>query len=96
MVYEDKRMINETAHSLILEGRSRLTVSGVTDVGSFDDTSITTCTTKGDLIVRGEDLHLEKLSLDSGEVIIEGNIVSLEYEDDGYRHSEGFFSRLFS
>ena len=50
-------------------------------------------TTKGTLVVRGEDLHIEKLSLDGGDLRVEGVVDSLSYEDDS-RERGGFFARL--
>lgn len=81
-----------TPHRLVLEDRHRLTLSGVEDVGRFDETEILMNTCAGTLILRGEELHIEKLSLEGGEVHITGTIVSLAYEEP--RHSGGFLSRL--
>ncbi|MGE4485535.1 MAG: sporulation protein YabP [Oscillospiraceae bacterium] len=94
MAYEEKYKATEAPHNVIIEGRSRVSVSGVTDVESFDETVVVINTTRGVLIVRGEGLHMEKLSLDSGEIIIEGNISALEYEEEA-RSGDGFFARLF-
>ena len=94
MQYEEKRVRPEAAHHVILEGRESLTVSGVEEVESFDETTIVMSTSKGSLVVRGEDLHIEKLSLDGGDLKVEGEIDSLTYEDSG-REKGGFFARLF-
>ncbi len=94
MAYEEKYRTAELAHNVIMEGRRRVSVSGVDDVGSFDECEIVIGTTKGILTVRGQDLHIEKLSLDSGDIIMEGDIDSLSYEDD-VRKSGGFLNRLF-
>ena len=51
----------------------QLTVSGVEEVESFDENTIVMLTVKGTLVVRGEDLHIEKLSLDGGDLKVEGN-----------------------
>ena len=95
MQYEEKRVRPEAAHHVILEGRESLTVSGVEEVESFDETTIVMSTSKGSLVVRGEDLHIEKLSLDGGDLRVEGNIDSLTYEDSGRDRAGGFFARLF-
>ena len=81
-------------HRLELEGRERLTVSGVEDVERFDETGIVMSTSAGTLVVTGEDLHIGKLSLDGGELHVEGRVDSVSYEDDGAGRG-GFFSRLF-
>ena len=89
MVYEEKVM----PHHVVMEGRSSLSVSGVEEVESFDETTIVMVTVKGTLVVRGEGLHIEKLSLDGGDLKVEGTVDSLTYEDDG-REKGGFLARL--
>ena len=81
-------------HRLELVGRERLVVSGVEDVDRFDETGIVMSTTAGTLVVTGEDLHIGKLSLDGGELHVDGRIDSVTYEDQGQSRG-GFFSRLF-
>ena len=85
---------SQAAHHILLEGREQLTVSGVEEVESFDENTIVMLTVKGTLVVRGEDLHIEKLSLDGGDLKVEGEIDSMTYEDSG-REKGGLFSRLF-
>ena len=68
MEYEDKRIRAESGHHVILEGRSSLAVSGVEEVESFDENEIVMDTAQGRLVVRGEELHIEKLSLDGGDL----------------------------
>ena len=82
------------AHNVSLTGRRRLILSGVQDVESFDETGIAMSTAEGFLIVRGSQLHIEKLSLDGGEVLVEGLVDSLSYEEQDRRQG-GLLSRLF-
>ena len=84
---------NTTPHRITLDQRSRLTVSGVDSVESFDETSIVMSTDQGSLIIRGSDLHIEKLSLDGGDLLVQGSVDSLTYEEDDRRDS--FLRRLF-
>lgn len=91
---EERRAVPEAAHSLSLDGRRKLLVSGVTDVDSFNEQEVIMGTTMGTLRVHGEDLHMEKLSVDSGDVVVTGEIAALEYEDMPVK-GEGFFARLF-
>ncbi|MCI9120792.1 MAG: sporulation protein [Oscillibacter sp.] len=84
----------QAAHRLELDGRERLTVSGVEDVERFDESGIIMSTAVGTLVITGEDLHIGKLSLDGGELHVDGRIDSLTYEDQGPSRG-GFFSRLF-
>ncbi len=82
------------SHRLELVGRERLLVSGVEDVERFDETGIIMSTAAGTLVITGEDLHIGKLSLDGGELHVDGRIDSVSYEDAGQGRG-GFFSRLF-
>ena len=95
MQYDDNTTRPEAAaHHVILEGRERLSVSGVEDVESFDESAIVMNTCEGTLVVRGEGLHIEKLSLDGGDLKVEGSVDSLTYEDAGGERG-GFLARLF-
>ena len=85
---------NYAAHRLELEGRERLTISGVEDVERFDETGIVMTTTAGVLTVTGEGLHIGQLSLEGGELHVDGRVDSISYEeDDGGRG--GLLRRLF-
>ena len=81
------------AHHLNLEGSSRLSVSGVEEVDSFDENTIVMQTSQGTLVVSGQGLHIEKLSLDGGDLTVEGTVDALSYEENR-RERGGFFSRL--
>lgn len=83
----------EAPHQLHLDGRARLSMTGVVEVESFDENTIVLITTRGTLIVRGEKLHLQLLRLDGGEVLVDGSIDSLVYEDA--TPAGGFLARLF-
>ena len=90
----DYNSMPQTAHRLELTGRERLTVSGVEDVERFDETGIVMSTSAGTLVVTGEDLHIGKLSLDGGELHVDGRLDSLSYEDQGPGRG-GLLGRLF-
>ena len=94
MAYEEKVKTAQKPHNVIMEERCRLTVSGVDDVDSFDEKEIVARTAKGNLVIRGSDLHIGKLSLDSGELKVEGVINDLTYEDT-LQSSGGLWARLF-
>ena len=81
-------------HHVVIEERKSLTVSGVEDVERFDENTIVLSTSKGVMVVTGEDLHIEKLSLDGGDLKVEGDIDAITYEDDGGGVRGGFLSRL--
>lgn len=81
-------------HNLILEDRRTLTVSGVSDVDSFDEQTVVVFTDMGELTVRGTDLHINRLSVEVGELLMEGQISSLSYTDAPQKGG-GFFSKVF-
>ncbi len=81
--------------NIILEDRHTLTVSGVSDVDSFDEQSIVIFTQLGELCVKGSDLHINRLSLEIGEILVEGEIDSLTYSDREEKQTGGFFSKVF-
>ena len=83
-----------TAHRLELTGREHLLISGVEDVERFDETGIVMSTSVGTLVVTGEDLHIGKLSLEGGELHVDGRIDAVSYEEDTASRG-GFFSRFF-
>lgn len=93
MAYEAKTRI-DLPHNVILEGRERLSISGVEDVESFNEETIVVYTSKGMLLVQGNDLHIEKLSLDGGDLAVEGKVHTLRYEEETQERG-GLLSRLF-
>ncbi|MCL2003855.1 MAG: sporulation protein [Oscillospiraceae bacterium] len=86
-------MKTQKPHQLILDGRERLIISGVSDVESFDEEGVVCKTGRGTLLVRGTGLRVDKLSLEGGELSVEGLVDSLVYEDAA--QSGGLWSRLF-
>ena len=80
-------------HKLTLNERKSLTLTGVTEVVSFDDTAVVLRTSLGTLEIQGRELKLKTLSLDGGQVAVDGHIVSLFYEEP--RAGGGFWGRLF-
>ena len=80
-------------HELRLENRARLNVTGVREVESFDESAVVLHTAKGVLVIRGQSLHLQTLSIDGGQVAVDGTVDALVYEET--QKQGGFFSRLF-
>ena len=68
-------------HKLTLNERRQLTMTGVTEVVSFDDTSVVLRTNMGVLTVHGKELQLKNLSLDGGQVAVDGEVSALIYEE---------------
>jgi sporulation protein YabP len=79
-------------HKLTLNERKNLTMTGVTEVVSFDDTAVVLRTALGTLEIQGQQLQLKTLSIDGGQVAVDGHISSLYYEDP--RPTGSFWRRL--
>ena len=93
---ERKNISTGVIQNLILENRSKLSISGVLDVLSFDDQVVILETELGLLTVKGENIRINKLSIDTSEVIVEGDITSLAYSDKEAEKSKGsFMSKIF-
>lgn len=87
----------QRAHKVTVNGRKTATVSGVADVLSFDENEILLETDMGSLQMKGKELHVNRLTLEKGEVDIEGRIDSMVYSENGHskRQGESFIGRLF-
>lgn len=68
-------------HSFELKERRQLTMTGVSEVVSFEDNAVVLLTTLGTLVVHGQQLQLKNLSQDGGQVSVEGTISALIYEE---------------
>ncbi len=79
-------------HKLQLSDRQQLTMTGVTEVVSFEDSTVVLQTSLGTLIVQGRDLQLKTLSLEGGQVAVDGTVTALIYEEP---RTGGWRSRLF-
>lgn len=89
--------MNETPmgkkHSLVLENRRRLSITGAEDVSGFNEETVSVKTTAGALIIKGSGLHIDKLNLETGDVTVEGTVNSLQYIGSGESRSR--LSKLF-
>ena len=98
MPIEERKTINTgVIQNLILENRGKLSISGVNDVLSFDDQVVIVETELGLLTVKGENIRVNKLSLDTSEVIVDGEISSLTYSQKGPEKNGGtsLLSKIF-
>ncbi len=84
---------DQMPHKLQLNERRQLTMTGVTEVVSFDEGAVILQTSLGTLVVQGRELQLKTLSLEGGQVAVDGNISALTYEEP--RQSGGWRRRLF-
>ncbi len=90
----EERTRPHTRHTITIDNRDRVLITGVSDVGSFNEAEAILTTDSGELAISGEDLHMPKLNLDDGQLVIEGRIFALEYLDQQPQKG-GFFSRVF-
>lgn len=81
--------------NIILENREKISVSGVLDILTFDEEEITLDTQLGMLNIKGSDLKVEKLSVDTGEVVAKGHFDTIFYTKDAVRKNGSFFKNLF-
>ena len=84
--------MDQPTHKLSLLDRKKLTMTGVEEVVSFDDTAVVLSTCLGRLTVQGQDLHLKTLTLEGGQVDVDGSISALTYEEP--REGGSWLSRL--
>lgn len=94
---EDLNSVKSKQHKLMISNRKSCTISGVSDVLSFDLGEVLLETEQGILMIKGSDLHVNRLTLEKGEVDIDGKIDSLTYsESAGYAaKGESLLSKLF-
>lgn len=87
----------QKGHKLVVNNRKTSLVTGVIDVLSFDLNEVLLETEQGMLMVKGTDLHVNRLSLEKGEVDLSGNIDSIAYSDvhSASKQGDNFFSKLF-
>lgn len=85
------------AHKLVVNNRKTSMITGVLDVLAFDLNEILLETEQGMLMIKGSDLHVNRLSLEKGEVDITGHIDSVAYSDvkQNNKKGENFFLKLF-
>lgn len=94
---EDLNSTNARMHKVTMLNRRTCTINGVNDVLAFDIHEILLETEQGMLMIKGDDLHVNRLTLDKGEVDIEGRIDSFTYSEvvsPGHK-TESLLSRLF-
>lgn len=93
---EDRQQLQK-GHKVSLAGRNEAVITGVNDVLSFDAKEVLLETEQGILMLRGDELHVNRLTLEKGEVDIDGRIDSLTYSDGGgySKSGESLLGRLF-
>lgn len=94
---EKKGTNRDRRHNITVDNREKINISGVNNVVSFDDETVILETDLGLLTIRGQDLHINKLNLEDGQVAIDGELINLNYSDKNglIGKSGGFISRMF-
>lgn len=94
---EEKRYLKDSGiHNVVVENREKISISGVENVESFDEEKIIMETQEGILTLEGENLHINSLNVEEGEMNVEGYIHALIYSDGQDNSSVGgIFSKLF-
>lgn len=82
-------------HNLILENRKSLSISGITDVDSFDEKEISLYTQLGELTIQGRELHIDAMSVETGDMTITGDIWAIIYGDRDKKGPISALGRLF-
>ena len=82
-----------TAHNIIMENRKELRVSGVKDIDSFTESRIVLSTIMGELVIKGQDLHVSVLEAETGDFSMTGKIKSLCYNN--FSSSDNLFGKMF-
>ena len=92
---ESKGISSKNAHDLILNSRGKLSINGVKDIINFDENNVNLKTVCGDLCIDGENLHVNVLNIEKGEVEMTGKIVGMNYFDSNEREKSSLLSRIF-
>lgn len=95
MQQQDKQPKPRAPHNIIMENRKKITMTGVLDIDSFNEQGVIALTEMGVLIIKGIDLHINKLNIESGDVSIEGEISSLTYTDLNDKKTGSIIKNLF-
>lgn len=89
------RDMSDKLHSMILEDRRKMTLSGVNDMESFDGGKLIVYTSAGILTLTGSDMKAESFSVETGEMTLTGEFDTISYSDRDRQTRTGFFERLF-
>ena len=91
---EERKVVRTRTHQVTIENREKVVISGVEDVDSFNEDEVILLTESGVITLMGQELHISKLNLDEGQLIVEGFVIGLEYRDHEVAR-KGLFSRMF-
>lgn len=92
---EEKKTASVGKHSVVMDNRERVSITGVVDIHSFDDELVLAETEQGILTLKGTDLKMNRLNLDNSELIVEGKIVALVYSEENAVKKSNVLGKLF-
>lgn len=87
---------NDAPHKVVIDSRTKIIITGVEDVDSFNENEVILLSNHGFITIVGTDLHINKLNLDEGQLVVEGAIQGIDYADHEEQRSKGgVFSKVF-
>ena len=89
----NENIISKTIHNIIMENREKISISGVKKTENFDDKIIVLDTQMGQLTIKGDNLHISKMDIDTGNLSVSGNIYGLVYNETSTTNS--LIKRIF-
>lgn len=91
----EERKRSLMGQNIMIENRERINITGVVDIHSFDDEVALIETELGILMIKGDNLKMNKLNLDNNELIIEGRLIALNYTDSSEMKKGNLFGKIF-
>ena len=92
---ERKNQREQQKCNVFIENRERITVTAVEDIDTFDESGFTAITQEGALIVKGADLHINKLNVETGDLVVDGEVDSCVFNSSYGGKSGGLFAKIF-
>ncbi len=92
---ESKSVSNKAVHGVMLDQRERLSINGVKEIINFDENAVNLKTVCGDLSIEGENIHINVLDIEKGELEMHGKINGLNYFDSGDGEKRSLLSKIF-
>lgn len=92
---QKEKSAKDMQHKVVIDQRRKIVVTGVEDVDSFNENEVIMLTNHGFITIVGDDLHISKLNLADGQIVVEGTVQSLDYSDHEQERRKGFFSKAF-
>lgn len=93
---QKERPASKAPHRVVIDSRGKIVITAVEDVDSFNENEVILLTNHGFITVTGEELHISKLNLEDGTLVVDGKIQSVDYADhEEQRAKRGVFSKMF-